>query len=224
MSGLHYERLSFTKNSTTTSHFHPIMWKRQRSSSPLPFSSSNALLGETSTPMGHDAKRRRIQPPVLDGQMRGWGTSQDIYGTHRDKEDDGEEDIFDEADASQASVSPNGGDSNSPYKSANDFLYELHALHRHRHLISANTTIPRLSSGYLGHDPLHQHRPHEQPRSPSTSISSSFNTPYFKETNILAVDTRDTNLENQHESASVRCYYEEGNKYLKSGSLFPYKF
>ncbi|KAJ3970636.1 hypothetical protein EV361DRAFT_848297 [Lentinula raphanica] len=192
------------------------MWKRQRSSSPLPLSSSDAILEENSAPMGHDTKRRRIQPPVLDGQMRGWGTSQDIYGTHRDKEDDGEEDIVDEADASQALVAPNGGDSNSPYKSANDFLYELHALHRHRHLISANTTIPRLISGHLGHDPLlYQHRPREQPQSP-TSISSSFNTPDLKENYTLPVDSKDTNLENRHESASVRCYYEEGNRLLGS--------
>ncbi|KAJ3710494.1 hypothetical protein C8R42DRAFT_729394 [Lentinula raphanica] len=172
------------------------MWKRQRSSSPLPFSSSNALLEGNSAPMGHDAKRRRIQPPILDGQMRGWGTSQDICGIHHDKEDDGEEDIVDEADASQALAASNGGDSNSCYKPANDLLYELHALHRHRHLISTNTTVPRLSSGYTGHAPLHQHRPHEQPRSPSTSISSSFNTPELKATNILAADTRDSNLEN----------------------------
>ncbi|KAH7880462.1 uncharacterized protein C8R40DRAFT_255328 [Lentinula edodes] len=111
------------------------MLKRQRAPSPPPSSSSNVPLIFDSTPVenARSTKRRRTQPPVLDGQMRGWGTPQDVlYETSDREEDDGEENLVDDDQLYSAPDISGGANPNSPYKSANGFLHELHTLQRHR--------------------------------------------------------------------------------------------
>jgi len=67
-----------------------------------------------------DAKRRRIAPPVLDGDARGWAT-------HNRDESDGEEDV-----ESDAVPEWHDAAATAEYKDANSFLHDLHALHQHR--------------------------------------------------------------------------------------------
>ncbi|KAF5382909.1 hypothetical protein D9757_006320 [Collybiopsis confluens] len=111
---------------------------KRRASSPL-LSSSNVPLVSDPTPLDkmRETKRRRVQPPVLNGQLRGWGNHQDIF-LHQpldDEDDDGEEDVFEDDPSSDLVASM----ADSPYKSANDFLNELHALQRHRLLFASQS-------------------------------------------------------------------------------------
>jgi hypothetical protein len=78
-------------------------------------------------PFDHQSKRRRVLPPVLDGQVRGWGKSDDEEGDDDDEEY--QEDPVDDLDSRFADT--------TGYKSANGVLHELHALHRRRHLPSS---------------------------------------------------------------------------------------
>ncbi|KAL1739457.1 hypothetical protein HDZ31DRAFT_49377 [Schizophyllum fasciatum] len=125
------------------------MLKRRRAASPPPPSHEVPLL-PPSPP--RDLKRRRTQPPVLDGQQRTGAVSFLPYGHTADGlADDMGEEPWDEEDdendrVSQPTVDP------VEYKSANDVLYELHALQRHR-LLFAPT---QAATGYL-------HRNHQQP-------------------------------------------------------------
>jgi hypothetical protein len=80
----------------------------------------------------HQSKRRRVLPPVLDGQVRGWGNIHD--------EDVGDEEYEEyEEDPVDATNLDNGLTDRdiTGYKPVNDVLYELHALHRRRHFPSS---------------------------------------------------------------------------------------
>ncbi|KAJ3759581.1 hypothetical protein EV360DRAFT_81967 [Lentinula raphanica] len=198
------------------------MLKRRRASSPPPSSSSSVPLIVDPTPMGHtqNTKRRRVQPPVLDGQMRGWGTSQDmLYDTPQNDDDDGEEDIIEEDESPHALVTSHSTDLNSPYKSANGFLYELHALQRHRHVFSANSPIQPPSFSNSAHDPSHRHHAwidHDHPseKRPSSPISiPSYNTSNQQDDHMSALDVTHGK---RYELDLVRGRYEEGNRFLGS--------
>lgn len=167
---------------------------KRRASSPPPTSLSDVpiLLDEKLL----DPKRRRILPPVLDGQMRGWGTPQDKMYETSDEEDDGEEDIpHDE-------FSPNHPDAtsnkhlDSPYKSANGFLHELHTLQRHRLLFSSQSAYE--SSSNRQRDALSAKDP-----VPSRAPIHSSNSGGGEESSLLLA----TNSLN-----SVRNHYEEMNR------------
>lgn len=102
------------------------MLKRQRQVSPPPSIPSIPLIRDPPTVWQHDLKRRRLLPPVLDGQARGWGKPDDTCD-----EDDEEDAYFSEDDVGETPPYDCG-----QYKSANSVLYELHALHQHRLLFS----------------------------------------------------------------------------------------
>ncbi|KAJ6509302.1 hypothetical protein C8R47DRAFT_17559 [Mycena vitilis] len=133
------------------------MLKRHRPVSPPPPGPSIPLVSDT-LPDSHrrESKRRRILPPSLDGQAR-----RSSFGID---EDDGEEDD-DEMDGRTPSGSraPGSNVHNAEYESANTFLHDLHALHRHR-LIFASPSPPfqpEISS------PLRfQHKPYLPPSLP----------------------------------------------------------
>jgi hypothetical protein len=83
------------------------------------------------TMIQHQSKRRRVLPPVLDGQARGWGKSGDEDGD--DEYDEYPEDPVDPTDVDGRVADAAG------YKSANGVLHELHALHRRRHFLSPSS-------------------------------------------------------------------------------------
>ncbi|KAJ7357132.1 hypothetical protein DFH08DRAFT_475047 [Mycena albidolilacea] len=110
------------------------MLKRQRPISPPP---SSAIPIVSDPPESHrrEIKRRRVLPPSLDGQSR-----RPTFHT----EDDGEEDDDDDDDVDMSgqynqpdSTTVTSAVHNTQYESANTFLHDLHALHRHRLIFSS---------------------------------------------------------------------------------------
>ncbi|KAF8446269.1 hypothetical protein L210DRAFT_976180 [Boletus edulis BED1] len=78
------------------------------------------------------SKRRRTQPPPLDGALRGWLESEPA-GSHW--ESDGEEDWIEDPHTDLGSpLHPST--TASPYKDANTLLHELHLLNQHRMLFT----------------------------------------------------------------------------------------
>ncbi|KAJ7630711.1 hypothetical protein FB45DRAFT_916340 [Roridomyces roridus] len=108
------------------------MLKRPRAPSPPSSSSSVPLLDDEHA--SYQPKRRRILPPSLDGQSR---RSESMFATDND---DGEEE-YDQDDTmtypDSHQLPPVASSShNTEYESANTFLHELHASHRHRLIFS----------------------------------------------------------------------------------------
>ncbi|KAF8832560.1 hypothetical protein HHX47_DHR1001335 [Lentinula edodes] len=201
------------------------MLKRQRAPSPPPSSSSNVPLIFDSTPVenARSTKRRRTQPPVLDGQMRGWGTPQDVlYETSDREEDDGEEDLVDDDQLYSAPDISGGANPNSPYKSANGFLHELHTLQRHRLLYSSNISPQSPSSNNLvSHSfpqQVHAYNPHLYP--PGKGLSHPISPPTSghaqSQQGMHALLPYATDSGKQHELTSVKGHYEEKNRLLGS--------
>ena len=93
----------------------------------------------------HQSKRRRVLPPVLDGQARGWGKTDD--------EDEDEEECEEEDQGNAKSIDGGFADT-TRYKSANGVLYELHELHRRRYLSSSSgpSRPPTICSSPQIHD------------------------------------------------------------------------
>ncbi|KAJ6574874.1 hypothetical protein B0H19DRAFT_1126111 [Mycena capillaripes] len=110
------------------------MLKRHRPVSPPPPGPAIPLISDPPDAHRRESKRRRILPPSLDGQVR-----RSLFPTDQD---DGEEDD-DEMDRRNTSNSGPSGSTvhNTEYESANTFLHDLHALHRHR-LIFASSSPP----------------------------------------------------------------------------------
>src|ERR1700720_1031424 len=109
------------------------MLKRQRPVSPPP-SLDVPLVAMDMNHQNHEAKRRRILAPVLDGEKRGWATSQ------KETYEDEEEEVLEEQEQNIVENVGQWRDSDI-YKSTNSFLHELHALHQHR-LIFSNPSTP----------------------------------------------------------------------------------
>ncbi|TFK23118.1 hypothetical protein FA15DRAFT_670855 [Coprinopsis marcescibilis] len=105
------------------------MLKRQRQASPVPASSSSIPFVHHDTPddflASRDLKRRRTEPPVLDGTSRGWEVAPG------DEEEDYEPSEYDQHTVQAAQT--------DEYKSTNNLLRELHILQQHRLLF---TEIP----------------------------------------------------------------------------------
>ncbi|KAG9314655.1 hypothetical protein JVU11DRAFT_5460 [Chiua virens] len=111
------------------------MLKRQRPTTPPPSSLSAIRPSHSHTPdpTQPHSKRPRVQPPPLDGALRGWLRS-DFTGPH--SESDGEEDWAEE-DAHDAYGSPlHPLMAEGQYKDANHLLHELHVLNQHRLLFA----------------------------------------------------------------------------------------
>lgn len=109
------------------------MLKRQRPASPPSIPTIPLAIDESPFEIAyHQSKRRRVLPPVLDGQMRGWGKT--------DHEDDDEQECEKE-DPGNATNIDGGFTDTTGYKSANGVLYELHELHRRRYLSSSSSSL-----------------------------------------------------------------------------------
>jgi hypothetical protein len=123
------------------------MLKRQRQPSPPP-PSTPFLSADSFTPVPvvvepedserqRHAKRRRTQPPVLDGALRGWARAE--------TEDDGEEEVVEE-EVGWSNLDENTTTTTTiseEYKSTNSILRDLHALHQHRVSFSSPTPSTR---------------------------------------------------------------------------------
>lgn len=122
------------------------MLKRQRPATPPPSSLGDppsflpdgpARLSNPVDPSQPRSKRQRIQPPPLDGALRGWLESEPT-GPHC--ESDGEEDWIEDARdvAAKSSLPPSMAA--DAYRDTNSLLHELHVLNQHRLL---NVHSPR---------------------------------------------------------------------------------
>jgi hypothetical protein len=109
------------------------MLKRQRPISPPP---SSAIPIVSDPPESHrrEIKRRRILPPSLDGQSR-----RPTFHTEDDGEEDDDDDDVDMSGQynQPGSTTVTSAAHNTQYESANTFLHDLHALHRHRLIFSS---------------------------------------------------------------------------------------
>ena len=148
------------------------MLKRQRPVSPAPPSDVPLVAIDISHQI-HEAKRRRILAPILDGEKRGWAIHrQDSYD---------ENELEEEVEQSVVEVEGQWRDSGM-YKSTNSFLYDLHALHQHR-LNFSRLSTPSSSN---------QSNQHRQPSLSQSSYSNTLTKPTLplisKETNISSFD------------------------------------
>ncbi|KAF9229666.1 hypothetical protein BS17DRAFT_33093 [Gyrodon lividus] len=188
------------------------------------------------------SKRQRVQPPVLDGALRGWLASNPT-GPYVD-ESDGEEDWVEDGEGQQS-----GGLSSLPlavtdqYKHANSLLHELHTLHQHRFLFAESARDERLnqywpleippSTIYAQHPHLHAH-PLGQGHgtgnlsSLSQSTDGKISSPELSHRPMPSFSSQSTHItsaegeyvtqpsQNQvdvHEVQSVRERYEDANRY-----------
>ncbi|KAF9557849.1 hypothetical protein CPC08DRAFT_764298 [Agrocybe pediades] len=134
------------------------MLKRQRQSSPLPPSSSSSIPFVSDGPsdlIERTTKRRRTQPPVMDGTQRGWNSPSNNNSAFRDDEDDYISEDDEPADSAH-SAQPfdlqyqHYQQNQSEYKSANTLLRELHTLNQHR-LLFSSASSPVHSSATPSH-------------------------------------------------------------------------
>ncbi|KAJ7293350.1 hypothetical protein C8J57DRAFT_1268805 [Mycena rebaudengoi] len=184
------------------------MLKRVRPISPPPSSPSIPLVSDPSEFPGQEAKRRRILPPSLDGQFRGRNA---LSLDEDDGEEDEDEAFSDGRNASRAGPQPSSATvDNAEYQSANSFLHDLHALHRHR-LIFSSPQSPQHPTYVIPH---HYHEKHL----PLTSEYAR--TPDDKDRVGLGGVAHFTTAEpsSLEEVQSVKERYEDTNKRL--GSLF----
>ncbi|KXN84780.1 hypothetical protein AN958_12074, partial [Leucoagaricus sp. SymC.cos] len=126
-----------------------IMLKRQRASSSLPSSPSipQDTLSEDVIDI-RNLKRRRVAPPSLDGQTRGWNRPSDTSPAEEEYE---EEDYIedkprndgDEAKFAQSMIK-------TEYAAVNSVLKEIHILHKHRQMfiLPASTHTPNTPQNY----------------------------------------------------------------------------
>ncbi|KAF8845414.1 hypothetical protein BDN67DRAFT_961759 [Paxillus ammoniavirescens] len=233
------------------------MLKRQRPATPPPsslhdFTSCFADRSIKPLPQRHAdptlrnepcAKRRRTQPPVLDGTLRGWLASNPTYPSREESDD--EEDWVEGVERHQSDAP-----SSLPlvvtdqYKHANSLLHELHTLHQHRFLLTESArdvhfneysaTPP--STTYAQHPHLHAYplgQGHVTGNLSSISQttdgkislpeSSHRPTPSFQSISIRPAEGEYVThlVQGQvdvHEVKSVRERYEDANRFL--GALF----
>jgi hypothetical protein len=122
----------------TLSSLQNDMLKRQRPASPPPSMPAIPFADDPPFEVArHQSKRRRVLPPVLDGQARGWG---ELGHEDWDGEDDEEYEHHIMYSTDQAGALADS----SRYKSANGVLHDLHTLHRRR-LLSSSSPNPQLS-------------------------------------------------------------------------------
>ncbi|KAF9451783.1 hypothetical protein P691DRAFT_756986 [Macrolepiota fuliginosa MF-IS2] len=111
------------------------MLKRQRASSPLP-SSPSVPQGTSADDVIdiRDLKRRRVAPPPLNGQTRGWSNSHPTEGDNEEEytESDGQD------GRNEANFAQPQSPSNVEYSAVNSVLKKFHILYKHRHLFSVN--------------------------------------------------------------------------------------
>lgn len=127
------------------------MLKRQRASSPIP-SSSITPQDTSAEDIIHirDLKRRRVAPPSLDGQTRGWTTSGSNSADENEEEyadSDGQEERNEAAQSS-----------NAEYAAVNSVLKEIHILHKHRHLFSSSLPPQSAPDEFPLHFPADKNR------------------------------------------------------------------
>ncbi|KIJ08588.1 hypothetical protein PAXINDRAFT_102526 [Paxillus involutus ATCC 200175] len=194
------------------------------------------------------AKRRRTQPPVLDGALRGWLASNPTNPCR--EEGDDEEDWVEGVEGHQSDAP-----SSLPlvvtdqYKHANSLLHELHTLHQHRFLFTESVrdghfneySATPSSTTYVQHPHLHAYPLGQGHGTGNLSSLSQFSqttdgkislpelshrpTPSFssQSTHIRPAEGEYIThfVQGQvdvHEVKSVRERYEDANRFL--GALF----
>jgi hypothetical protein len=114
------------------------MLKRQRAPSPpLSFSSVPFISDTPGDLIERKVKRRRTQPPVLDGTSRGWARPPETAS-------EDEEDLISD-DEAELLVPSHPSQQQSEYKSTNTMLRELHTLQQHRIYFSSSSTTQNTS-------------------------------------------------------------------------------
>lgn len=111
-----------------------------------------------------DSKRRRVLPPVLDGDARGWAKPAYDDG---EEEYESDEDIERQQDAHRNAVD---AQSLSPYKSANSFLHDLHTLQRHRLMFALPMPLSTQAPQYQQYT---DYQKNNYPQSPSKEFHHS---------------------------------------------------
>jgi len=157
-----------------------------------------------------DAKRRRTLPPVLDGKLRGWAIPNEA-GPNPDCEGYEDEEYLDEEkeDFQYLATSPHD---DSPYKSANNLLHELHTLHKHRLLFEPQSSRPQEQAMDSTHASQHYPGTFSEPR------PTAFPDQYYL--NKDASQDRPRAGSMQEESQCVRSRYEDTNKWVECLAWF----
>ena len=166
------------------------MLKRQRPISPL---HSTLDLPDDLSPI-LPTKRRRTLPPSLDGVARGWGSA--------DMEDEDDDEELEAA--SNATPGDDRSLSNAvtdAYKSANNFLHDLHASHHHRFAYTALS--PHSNGSYRPHASF-DHVHSLSPRKPG------FRNYLFRDEATCSVPSPENIL---YEVDRVRERYEDTNRF-----------
>ncbi|KAJ7169651.1 hypothetical protein C8R46DRAFT_1089514 [Mycena filopes] len=154
-----------------------------------------------SDPHPRESKRRRILPPSLDGQSR----RSMVHADEDDGEVDDDEDVHFSNGRNQFGPDPSTSAAhNTEYESANTFLHDLHALHRHRLIFSSSFPQPEFAA-----------TPHTQDKSYLAPIPDFGRTSDKQDPSGVLGFGCGPSIE---EVQSVKERYEDTNKLL--GSLF----
>ncbi|KAJ3571350.1 hypothetical protein NP233_g3821 [Leucocoprinus birnbaumii] len=129
------------------------MLKRQRASSPVPQSPS--IPSDVASSEGiidiRNLKRRRVAPPSLDGQTRGWNTHPSNPSSAEEEYEEDKyvgDELSREAKFVQSETRGREG-SNVEYAEVNSVLKEMHILHKHRQLfVLPVPPLPHVSQDY----------------------------------------------------------------------------
>jgi hypothetical protein len=139
------------------------MLKRQRASSPSPFTQTPAtevpLISSVPTSSEHGVKRRRLLAPPLDGRFRGWNI-QPVLSEDEVEEDDIMEDDSPNRWATTTEPSLSGA---GEYKVVNSLLHDLHAEQQHRRLMSPSSHSSSSSPGAFASHGWPSSTPQEPP-------------------------------------------------------------
>lgn len=179
------------------------MLKRQRCSSPPPFSDQHPsdYIDFDDSAINHALKRRRIVAPVLDGRLRGMVQEEE---EEPDSDDMGEPsppveafDVSSEGGADAMAM----GDQERHYKAVNTLLHQLHQENRQRSQNRRSLSVdPSPSHGTVGQG-LYNHQPEV--------AMKSYRADLFQATPCTAVSDQNPFSE------SMCCGYEERNKYVQ---------
>lgn len=139
------------------------MLKRQRASSPSPFTQTPAtdvpLISPMPTSSEHGVKRRKLLAPPLDGRSRGWNI-QPVLSEDEVEEDDIMADDSPNPWATTTEPSLSGA---GEYKVVNSLLHDLHAEQQHRRLMSPSSHSSSSSPGAFASHGWPSSTPQEPP-------------------------------------------------------------
>ncbi|KAH6917623.1 hypothetical protein BKA70DRAFT_339688 [Coprinopsis sp. MPI-PUGE-AT-0042] len=189
------------------------MLKRQRQSSPPPFVSNSVPLVSSDTPSAdepvivRDVKRRRTQPPVLDGMMRGWNSPSDEDGYFSEDGDAAPDDADEDWKYHGPPQSEEAPAGSTEYQSANNLLRELHVLNQHRIMFKSPTPSAQSTATYA--PPSSRDDPSNRPLSFGHPRESHHNLQKYDEHAVIGM------LGEDDESLVVQQRYNDTNRMLR---------